>query len=126
MDKYSEVFGDKQRILVVFSHPDDAEIMAGGTISRLTADGKVVRVVKMISGENGSSQNEITRENLAKLRIEEDTAAMKILGVKPEDSIYLNLGDGSIENDLPTIEKLVLQIREFKPDLIITHNPEDV
>lgn len=126
MDKYQEIFGDKSRILVVFAHPDDAEIMAGGTISRLTADGKTVRVVKMTSGENGSRQNEITRKDLKDTRVNEDGEAMNIMGIKPEDNVYLDLGDGSVENDLSTIEKLAFQIRQFKPDIIITHNPENV
>lgn len=49
---------------------------------------------------------------------------MAILGVQPENSICLDLGDGEIENTLPTIGKLVEQTRLFKPDLVVTHNPE--
>lgn len=125
-DSYDDIFKDKERILVVFAHPDDAEIYCGGTIARLTADGKKVRVVKVTSGNKGSRQENISENDLRLLREREDTEAMKVLGVKPEDNIYLDLGDGEVNNDVNTIEPIVKQIRLFKPDLVITHNPEDI
>lgn len=125
-DSYEEIFKDKKRILVVFAHPDDAEIYCGGTIARLTSDGKEVRVVKMSSGNKGSRQEQITEEHLKNLREKEDATAMEVLGVSDENNIYLGLGDGEITNDMSVIELLVKQIRLFKPDLVITHNPEDV
>lgn len=125
-DSYSEVFVDVQKILVVLSHPDDAEIYAGGTIARLTADGKQVRVVKMTSGNKGSRDQDISEADLAYQREQEDATAMGVLGVKPEDNIYLHIGDGEVEADLKTIGLLTQQIRIFKPDMILTHNPEDV
>lgn len=125
-DDYAKVFGNKDRIMVVFSHPDDAEIFAGGTISRLIADGKQVRVVKMTSGGRGSRQEKTTEDDLANTREEEDKKAMKILGVKDENNIYLGLRDGAIENDMEAIGRLVYQIREFQPEIIITHNPENL
>jgi LmbE family N-acetylglucosaminyl deacetylase len=123
---YKPIFAEKERIMVVFSHPDDAEIYAGGTIARLTAEGKRVRVVKMTSGEKGSRQEKYTEEELKSTRQSEDKKSMEILGILPEDNIYLGLGDGRVDNSIETIEKIVRQIREFKPDLIMTHNPEDV
>lgn len=125
-DCFEKVFGNKERVMVVMSHPDDAELYAGGTIARLTKSAKKVRVVKMSSGECGSRQENISQEALGKLREAEDRKAMEILGIKNEDNVYLNLGDGKIENNLENIGKLAYQIREFKPNLIITHNPEHV
>lgn len=125
-DSYNDIFKDKERILVVFAHPDDAEIYCGGTIARLTKDNKEVRVVKVTSGNKGSRGQEISEEDLRKLRENEDSQAMRVLGVTPKNNVYLNLGDGEINNDMRTIEPLVKQIRLFKPDLVITHNPEDV
>jgi LmbE family N-acetylglucosaminyl deacetylase len=51
---------------------------------------------------------------------------MEVLSIKPENNVFLNIGDGNVENSIDTIEKIVKQIREFKPDIIITHNPENV
>ncbi|MFC1622006.1 PIG-L deacetylase family protein [Patescibacteria group bacterium] len=125
-DAYNDIFKDKERILVVFAHPDDAEIYCGGTIARLTQDSKKVRIVKVSSGNKGSREDNISERDLKALREKEDSEAMKVLGIASEDNIYLNLGDGEINNDIKTIELLAKQIRIFKPDLIITHNPEDV
>ena len=123
---FKQIFENKQKVMFVFSHPDDAEIYAGGTIARLVAEGKEVRVVKMTLGNKGSRQEKITEHELMEIRKREDTASMQVLGIKPENNIYLLLNDGEVNNSMQTIEKLVKQIREFKPDLIVTHNPEDV
>jgi LmbE family N-acetylglucosaminyl deacetylase len=125
-DYYQQIFSNKTKVLVVFAHPDDAEIYCGGTIARLIKDGKRVRVVKMSSGNKGSRQEKVTEAELKKTRETEDSKAMSELGIKPEDSLYLNFGDGEIDNSLGTIGILVEQIRTFQPDIIITHNPEDI
>lgn len=125
-DSFQDIFEGKNRILIVFAHPDDAEIYCGGTIARLAAEKKVVRVVKVSSGNKGSRQETISETDLKTTREKEDESSMRTLGVKKEDNIYLTLGDGEISNDLVTIGLLAKQIREFKPDIVITHNPEDV
>ena len=126
VDSFEKVFGGKKRVLVVMAHPDDAELYAGGTIARLVGSGIRVRVVKMTLGDMGSRQEKTTSQKLGALRKKEDEAAMKMLGILSEDNVYLDLGDGRVENDLPTIGKLALQVRLFQPELIVTHNPEDI
>lgn len=125
-DSFNKIAKDKKRILVVMAHPDDTELYCGGTVARLIHSGLEVRTVKMTYGEKGSKQDKISENKLKLIREREDKEAMEIIGVKEENNIYLDLGDGSIENDLQTIEKVVRQIRLFKPDLIITQNPEDL
>lgn len=125
-DSYEKIFKDKNRILAIFAHPDDADIYAGGTLARLVKEGKQVGSVKLSLGNKGSRQENITEEALSALRLEEDKAAMKVLGIKDNDNFYLDFSDGEIENTLSTIEKLVKVIRTFKPDIVITHNPEDM
>ena len=51
---------------------------------------------------------------------------MQTLGIRGEDNIYLHLRDGARENNMEVIEKLVYQVRKFRPEIIITHNPEDM
>jgi LmbE family N-acetylglucosaminyl deacetylase len=125
-DQFERVFTGKERVMVVLAHPDDAEIYAGGTIARLTKSGVRVRVVKVTSGNKGSRQEEISETELRNIREDEDAKAMEILGVDEVDNVYLGISDGSVENNLETIGKIAQQIRIFKPDLIITHNPEDM
>lgn len=126
IDAFEKIFGKKERVMTVFAHPDDAQLYCGGTINRLVQAGKRVQVVKMTAGNKGSRQENISSDKLAKLRGEEDRESLRVLGVKKEDDICLSLNDGEIENNLTTIGKLAKQIRLFKPDIIITHNPEDV
>ena len=122
---YKKIFSDVKKVLFVFSHPDDADIYAGGTIARLVQDGKEVCIVKMTLGNKGSRQENISEKDLAELRLEEDKKAMVLLGIKESHNIYLDLKDGEIEDDSETREKLVKIIRTFKPDMVVTHNPED-
>lgn len=125
-DSFDRIFREKSRILVVMPHPDDTELYCGATVALLIQKGKRVRVVKMTFGDKGNRQEKVTQKELRIIREKEDREAMKILGVEDEDNIYLGLGDGEIEHDLATIGKVALQIRLFKPQLIITTNPQDL
>ena len=108
------------------AHPDDAELYAGGTIARLLAQGLEVRIVKTTAGDRGSRQEKISQQDLKELRLKEDQAAMQELGIDPSNSVNLEFEDGRVENSHETISGLAQQIRLFQPDLIITHNSEDV
>lgn len=126
VDSYTKIFGDKKRIMVITAHPDDLELYCGGTVARLIADGKEVVSVKMTSGEMGCRQEKISKEELQAIREREDSASMTELGIKPENNVYLRLGDGKVENNLQTIGEVARQIRLFQPEIIITHNPQDL
>jgi len=125
-DSFDEIFANKNRIMFVFSHPDDADIFAGGTIARLVEAGKEVFVAKMTLGNKGSRQEKISEQELSEVRLKEDHAAMGVLGIRPENNFYLNFKDGEIESNYNSREQLVRLIRKCKPDIVITHNPEDV
>ncbi|MBI2326019.1 PIG-L family deacetylase [Candidatus Collierbacteria bacterium] len=125
-DSFTDIFSDKKKVMFVYAHPDDAEMYSGGLIARLVKERIEVLHVKMTKGNKGSRQEKYTESDLADIRESEDETGLDILGLTPKNSVNLNLGDGEIENNLETIEKIVRQIRTFKPDLIITHNPEKV
>jgi LmbE family N-acetylglucosaminyl deacetylase len=126
-DSYVNIFENVSRVLVVMAHPDDAEVYAGGTISRLTSEGKTVRLVVTTNGGKGNKdKKELTESELSVLRVKEQDEAAKIMGIEEGQSFNLGLPDGGIVPDMNTIERIVFHIREFKPDLIITHNPEDM
>jgi len=125
-DSYDKVFGNKQRIMVVMAHPDDLEIFCGGTVARLIADGKSVRSVKLTLGDRGSRDRNISRKELSTIRHKEDEQAMETIGISRKDSVYLGLEDGAVDNSLDVIGKISLQIRLFKPQIVITTNPEDI
>ncbi len=126
IDSYTEVFGNKNKIMVVMAHPDDAEVFAGGTIARLIKDKKQVCVVKVTNGSKGSRDNNISASELVEIRKREDNESMKVLGVDLSNSIHLGFEDGYVEDSIETIGAISKIIRKFKPDIIITHNPQDM
>lgn len=122
-DSYDIVFGNKERILVVFAHPDDLEIFCGGTVARLIADGKMVRTIALTNGDKGTHALDIDSQEFAEIRIKSQICGELALGV-PRDQIFnLNIGDGEVEDTIDNIEKIVRHIREFRPDIVITHEP---
>lgn len=127
MKNYNQIFSDKKNILVITAHPDDAEINFGGLIARLSSEGKRVRSVVMTSGEKGfRDMKGVKCDDFSDIRVKSQYDAAKHLGMEGEDVINLNLKDGEVENTIENIGKVVYQIRSFKPDIVITHNPNDV
>ena len=126
IDSFNKVFGDKSKVLIVTAHPDDNEIICGGIVARLIAEGKKVRLIVTTTGGKGfQDRQDITEEEFAKIRIAEQIAAGNELGIPESENFNLGIPDGEVENTIPNIEKIVFHIRQFKPDIIITHNPFD-
>jgi len=125
-DSYSEIFKDIIKVLVVLAHPDDAEVVCGGLIARLSKDGKQVRLVVTTNGGKGMQDKQgYTESEFGDSRTKEQIKAATVLGIKPEDNFNLNFPDGEFDDDLEHIEKIVWHVREFKPDLVITHNASE-
>jgi bacillithiol biosynthesis deacetylase BshB1 len=103
-------------VLFFAAHPDDAEISAGGTIARLTAEGKKVAIVDLTAGELGTRGNEI-------IRATESVAASKILGVAARTN--LRMPDGFFEDSVTNRMKIIQTIRTFRPEIIICNSVTD-
>ena len=98
--------------MVIGAHPDDAELSCGGTIAKLTKEGKKVVLVDLTRGEMGTRGNSEIRKN-------EALEAAKILGAK--ERVNLELRDGFIRNDEPSIYKVVSAVRKYRPKIILMH-----
>jgi LmbE family N-acetylglucosaminyl deacetylase len=107
--------------MVITAHPDDAEFACGGTIARWAEEGREVVYVVCTNGDKGSGDPAMTSEKLAKVRIHEQLNAAKTLGVK--EVIFLGYPDGELEDTAEFRGKLVLLIRKFRPDIVITMEP---
>ena len=92
-------------LLAIAAHPDDVELTCGGTLAKLAKAGNKVICVSSCD------------ENR-----EEATKVAKVLGCKAR---FLDLKEGNIENDTPTVHKIVELIRDVRPDIVITHQPTD-
>ena len=117
-----ELISPLERALVVISHPDDAEFGAGPTIAALTAAGARVDYVVTTDGSKGTEDPNVTPEQLASTRMAEQRAAADILGVT--DIVHLGYPDGYLAPSLDLRRDITRQIRRFRPDLVITQNPQ--
>lgn len=110
------------KILCILAHPDDIDFGAGGTIAHAVAQGAKVSYVITTDGNQGGEDPNISREEMARIRRQEQTQAGKILGV--ENVTFLGQMDGSVFPTLELRKKFVEQIRIAKPQILITQSPE--
>ncbi len=103
------------------AHPDDPEITCGGTVARWCSEGKEVRYLLLTSGDKGTKDLELSPHQLAQAREEEQQKAAHILGVSRVS--FLRHKDGELENNLSLRGEIALIIREFKPEIVVTHDP---
>jgi LmbE family N-acetylglucosaminyl deacetylase len=109
-------------VLVVISHPDDGEFGAGPTIAKLTAAGARVDYVVTTDGSKGTEDPDMTPEQLSTTRMAEQRDAADILGVS--EIVHLGYPDGYLTPSLDLRRDITRQIRRFRPDLVITQNPQ--
>ena len=106
-------------IMLIGAHPDD-DSYAHGTLAMLQANGNQVYVVLLTTGNVGTQDPKLSRFELAKIRRQEELAALAELGI-PGDH-YTNLGydDGLLEfaDKLEVVGKLVRLIRTIRPDVL--------
>ena len=112
---------DWDTYLWVVAHPDDAEFSSAGTIARLASQGKKIVIIQVTSGDKGTPDHTVPADQLASGREVEEKNAADVLGVA--EVVYLRCTDGELVPDLTLREKIVRQIRTFKPDVIVSHDP---
>ena len=109
------------KVLGVGAHPDDLEVLCGGTLARYANNGDQVTMCYFTQGEKGHFT--IPSDELALIRADEARQAAKLIGA---EIIPLGLLDGEVcLEDADTQLKIIDVIRQAKPDLIITHAPND-
>ena len=112
------------RALAVYAHPDDSEVACGGTLIRWARAGAEVFIVVAARGEKGSREADADPEELAAVRLREASAADEVLGVG--ERMNLGCGDGEVENSAALREQLVVAVRQYRPDVVLTHDPTAV
>lgn len=115
----------KRKILALFAHPDDETICAG-TLANYAQKGVSIILLSATKGEGGQSgiyQN-ISGEEMGKIRENELNNAAKILGIKR--IYFLGFTDGTLKNtDQNEIKaKIKAYIEKLKPAVLITWDPE--
>ncbi|MCX4597415.1 PIG-L family deacetylase [Streptomyces sp. NBC_01549] len=106
-------------LLGVFAHPDDESLLAGGVLAQHAADGARTAVVTTTWAPDSHRAPELAE-------------ALEVLGAgRPR---MLGYGDARNDSSAPgsprlcdapldeVIARLVAQLREFRPDVVVTHD----
>ena len=99
-------------LLAVFAHPDDAELLCGGTIAVSVDLGHSVGLIDLTRGELGS-------KGTPEIRAEEARRAAEVLGVSSREC--LDLPDSRLSNDETTRRAAIEAIRRHRPRVVLTH-----
>lgn len=104
-------------LMAIMAHPDDIDFGSAGSIARWCAEGWTVYYVLATSGDKGT-HGELTPQELAALREEEQRAAARVLGVK--EVFFLGYPDGFLPADPELRGEIVRLFRVYKPDVVMT------
>jgi LmbE family N-acetylglucosaminyl deacetylase len=107
---------DSLRILIIGAHPDDPEWYAGGVISMYARQGHKVKLVSLTNGDAGHPT--LYGPPLAERRRAEAAAAGAVLGA---EYLVLDNHDAGLLPTLEVREQVVRIMRDFRPDLVMTH-----
>ena len=116
-----------RRVQVIGAHSADFVWRAGGAVAKAVAGGGVAEVIALSYGERGESgelwkQEGQTIENVKEIRHAEAEAAAAHLGASFR---CLDLGDYPLQIDYDALLRIADAIREFAPDVLITHTDTD-
>jgi mycothiol S-conjugate amidase len=132
---------DRLRLMAVHAHPDDESSKGAATMARYVDEGVDVLVVTCTGGERGSILNPALQgrpeieANISEIRKNEMVRAREILGVHQEWLGFVDSGlpEGDPLPPLPEgcfglvpvdegTERLVRQIRRFRPHVVTTYD----
>ena len=108
------------RLLAVGAHPDDLELLCGGTMAKYADAGHQVFMAHLCSGNLGGK--DIAPEELARIRDQEARNSAQLIGAQALGPVA---GDLELYPTKQMRTELVDIIRQAKPDLIFTHSPND-
>jgi N-acetylglucosamine malate deacetylase 1 len=100
-------------ILAIGAHPDDVELVCGGTLIRAQMLGRTTGILDLAAGEMAS-------RGTPQLRAEEAAKSARLMGVAIREN--LGLPDGGIENTPTTRARVAVVIRRLKPKIVMTHS----
>ena len=110
----------QKRLLLVMAHPDDAEFSAGGLMTLWHQAGHRIKILCLTNGNAG--HHTLSRSELADQRLDEARQAAALVGADLE---IWPVDDGRLTPSIELREKLIGAIRDFAPNLIVTHRTAD-
>lgn len=97
-------------VLAIGSHPDDVELMCGGTLLKCADHGHRTGILDLTAGEMGTKGS-------AELRAAEAARAAEVLGISKR--LNAGLPDAGVFNTQENREILVTILRELRPRIVI-------
>lgn len=122
-----DTWDSPQNILVILAHPDDPEFFCGGTLAKWARAGHHITYQLLTCGDKGfndSTVPDMTPDTLCAIRHEEQHAAAEIIGAQAVH--IMNNPDGYLVPDLNLRREVVCVIRKFKPDILVTCDPQNI
>jgi bacillithiol biosynthesis deacetylase BshB1 len=101
---------EKLDLVAVGAHPDDLEIICGGTLARLVKQGYKVGVIDLTTGEPTPRGSEETRAR-------ESEAARQVLGVQVRHN--LRLPNRELMDTPANRYALATELRRFRPSILL-------
>lgn len=110
------------RAVVIAAHADDIEFGCAGTVARWTQAGTHVTYVLVTNSAAGSNDPGVLRDDLIRTRQQEQARAAAKAGV--HDVRTLGHEDGHLVATLDLRRDLTRIIREIRPQVVVTMDPE--
>lgn len=107
-------------ILAVGAHPDDLEILCGGTLAKYAGLGHPVTMAVLTNGNMGRPDTE--PEEMARIRRAEFESSAALIGA---ETIWMDIDDEMSVADLDSRMNMVDVFRRSKPDVVLTHSDMD-
>jgi N-acetylglucosamine malate deacetylase 1 len=108
------------RIVSIHAHPDDAEILAGGTLALLSGLGHDIVIVSLSAGDCGSTV--YGPDELAAIRQAEAAESAALIGAEYRWGGFRDL---AIFSDDASRRAVTGLLREIGPELVLTAAPSD-
>ena len=108
------------RIACIHAHPDDAEILAGGTLALLATLGHQITIVTMTAGDCGSGT--LSADEISDIRKTEAAASAALIKAEYRCAGFRDL---AIFDDDESRRKVTGLLRELRPDIVLTASPSD-
>ena len=109
------------RYLFIGPHPDDIEIGAGATVSRLTSLGKQVSFLICTDGRFGDENTSLRDDALIRARREESIRSAAMLDVT--DVRFLELSDGGFYTREELLTGIARVIGQVQPEVLFAPDP---
>jgi len=107
-----------KRPLIITPHPDDLEGFVGGLTYLLPHNAVSVVFAGGNLGVWDSNYEHFTAQEYMQIRKSESNTAGKILGL--QEIIYMGYYDRNLEVDEATIQQVLGQLHQYRPDIVIS------